>query len=383
MPIYKNLNPSVILPQEIIIETAGDHFYKIGLSQYKIGESQRSSLHNPKLIAIVVSLLLIRCIISLITPKEYEQVFYWMGDFTYYLKIRIHCNVGLISFFSSTLIFLFLHYLKYRKKIRPTYLKPFAMMSGLVPPRAIGLTNQEKIKKMMKNSKIYFSLCNYCMKSTIRLFTLVALLLPFVLYKNIPAIVMLGIPYGILFSLGCYYSFSIYLWQLVYFHTLCYYIKIKLRQIQIEVNLKLDMRKAINDQNIMETIRHLNYVHKEITDFNSNYWYKYLFWNWVLSAFIFSTGLYLSFFGNHSYITRSVILYGTIFVASILIFIIIIASAVALESNKFSALLNSLMTRDKKRNVKIAAKIKVKLVLIFEKNSLNENFFYIKFSNSC
>jgi hypothetical protein len=168
MPIYKNLNPKFILPQEALIEAAGDHFYKIGLSQYKIGETQRNSMHNPKLIAIVISLLLIRCVISLITPEEYEEVFYWMGDFTYFLKIRIHCNVGLIFFFSSILIFLFLHYLKYRKKTSPTYLKPFAMMAGLVPPKAIGLTNPEKIKKMMKNSKIYFYLCNYCMKNTVR-----------------------------------------------------------------------------------------------------------------------------------------------------------------------------------------------------------------------
>jgi len=293
------------------------------------------------------------------TPEENENVFFWIGDFTFYLKIRTHCNIGLISFFFSTLVNQLLHYNQHKNNKIPTYLKPFAMMSGLVPPRAIGLTNPEKIMKMMRNSRMYFTLCEYCIKITIRLFALVAILLPFVLYKTIPSIVFLGLPYGILFGLGCYHSFSIYLWQLVYFHTICYYIKIKLRQVRIEVCRKIYKKKAINDFTVMETIQTLNSVYKEITSYNKNYWYKYLFWIWLLSASMINMGLYLVFFGIISYFAKSIILYGTLLIGLMLIFIINIASEVSLEANKFCMLLNTLMTLDRKRNITATVKIKV------------------------
>ncbi len=45
------------------------------------------------------------------------------------------------------------------KGIKPTYFKVFEMMSGLVSPKSIGLTDNEEIYKMLKLYKILFKIC--------------------------------------------------------------------------------------------------------------------------------------------------------------------------------------------------------------------------------
>ncbi len=55
------------------------------------------------------------------------------------------------------------------------------MMSGLVSPKSIGLTNREEIYKLIKQSKLWFSLCRCNNQILGPILSLAISLLPFVL----------------------------------------------------------------------------------------------------------------------------------------------------------------------------------------------------------
>ncbi len=53
-----------------------------------------------------------------------------------------------------------IHYYNYKKGIKPSYLKPFEMMSDLVSPKSVSLVEKEKAFKIIRISRILLKLCD-------------------------------------------------------------------------------------------------------------------------------------------------------------------------------------------------------------------------------
>ena len=88
-----NFDPNVILPQNVIISSAENNLYRIGLCLTSRNDLNRNKLHNPLLIFSVNLIVFIKCLISLFSPNENKELFIIIGDFGYLLGIRIHTNV--------------------------------------------------------------------------------------------------------------------------------------------------------------------------------------------------------------------------------------------------------------------------------------------------
>ncbi len=149
-------DPKKLLPQNVILKSVDSPPYRIGLSLFQTNESvRRKDLHNPKLIFIIELQLFIRQIISLYASEKDPQFFVYIGDLGYFYT-RIHVAVAIAFITFLVLSSQILHYLNYKNGIKPSYLKPLQMISGLVSPQSIGLTNKEEIYKLVKVSKILF-----------------------------------------------------------------------------------------------------------------------------------------------------------------------------------------------------------------------------------
>jgi hypothetical protein len=149
------------LPPDIIIHSAETHMFHIGLSLFENESTKRTKLHNPVFITLVNTISLMRCIISLLLPQENEKPFIIIGNFSYFLGIRVHFNLAYGLYILLALTSQLLHYINYKNDIKPIYLKPFTMMSGLISPQNIGLTNRDKIYKLIKLSKLTFFVCRF------------------------------------------------------------------------------------------------------------------------------------------------------------------------------------------------------------------------------
>jgi hypothetical protein len=109
-----DFNPIDILPERVIITSAGSHLYKIGLSLFPNGCVKRDKFHNPVFIFILNLLVLIRSIILLLLSDEYEYLFPYLGDFFSYFNVEIHGNLVVILFCLFSLISQIIHYYNYK-----------------------------------------------------------------------------------------------------------------------------------------------------------------------------------------------------------------------------------------------------------------------------
>src|SRR5580704_9926325 len=78
-----------------------------------------------------------------------------MGDIGNYLELKIHANMlfslGLIMSITSQ----FIYYYNYKRGIKPTFVRVFQMMSGLVTPSSVGLYRETDITRLLRHKFVY------------------------------------------------------------------------------------------------------------------------------------------------------------------------------------------------------------------------------------
>jgi hypothetical protein len=363
--MVQNLNPLQPLPPELTITSAGSHLYRIGLSHFPYGWKRRAKVFHPLLIALLNVIFVAKSITSLLISEENPELFIFLFDFSYFLNVRIYVNICVIFILILTLVSQLLHYINYKNNLKPSYLKPFVMMSGFVSPKSIGLTNEVKIYKLLKISKQLFFVCDTT-KKLVPIATLINSILPMIKICSLKQLILYIIPMNMIYVLNCYLSFSIILYQMVYFYLICYYIRIKTNECNNKIRNYLKNGIALNYKRAKNLTTKLNSIYSEIEDYNHNYWSKYLFWVWTLFATIINMFLYLAIFSKVNFVLRFIYIYGSIVFAFTLILIINSASSVHLEVNKSYQLIYSLISIKRKL---MHNRMLFKVIIVLKKNS--------------
>ena len=99
--------------------------------------------------------------IGFLLPENNDYLFIIFGDFFHFISKDNTLRIGAVLAFVLAIILQLIYYYNYKNDIKPTFLKVFEMMSGLVSPKSIGLTNKEKIYRFIKISRISFFICKY------------------------------------------------------------------------------------------------------------------------------------------------------------------------------------------------------------------------------
>ena len=120
------------------------------------------------------------------------EIFHKFLGLEFILKLII---IGCIFVISNQLIY----YYNYCKGIEPTFLSVFEMMSGLVTPNSIGLSDPQSVVRFIKTFKTLSKINEFiCTKTTP--FMGLMILSTFISYKPILPALLCGIPNAILFS---------------------------------------------------------------------------------------------------------------------------------------------------------------------------------------
>jgi hypothetical protein len=140
-----NLDLNRVLSSELVINSSGTHLYSYGISLFGFYTKKRKKLYNPKLIFIMNSIFITRMAIVLLSPQEYSDLLIILGDYSHFYNMRIHFNIAFSQFISLSLISQLINIWYSYKDIKPSFLKPFERMSGLVSQKSIGLKNKREI----------------------------------------------------------------------------------------------------------------------------------------------------------------------------------------------------------------------------------------------
>jgi hypothetical protein len=341
-----------VLPQNIVLKGAQNHLYRIGLNLKPNGKEKRNSFYNPILILSVNIATVIKAIVSVLTPEENEKLLTIIGDFGHFFGMKTHFNIILIMATILALISQITNYYLYKSGIKQTYLKVFDMMSGLISPKSIGLTNKEEIYKLVKDSKILFSFCKWNSERVLPLMAFVTNLFPFIINCSLLDIIFFGIPHCLLYILFIHYICSIMFWPLVYFYFICRYINIKIKEQNDFITRAIVGRKVINSLKISQLIRNLDRIYSELNQYNYEFWSLYLLTIWLSFGALIIFLSYFYFFSKLNIILNLFFGYGLTFVTSTFLFIISTASSVNYEANKIYKLLNHVMVYNSLRRIR-------------------------------
>ncbi len=337
----KRFDSKKILAKEFIIKSAINKLYVIGLSFYRNGPEKRYPFHNPVFIIIFDIILLIKFLIPVLFPQQSEKFYVLIGDFSYYFNGTIHLNTAAFFITLLSLSTHLIHLYQYVYGIKPSFLKPLEMIAGLVTPQSISLTDEKKTHEFVKLTRNLFLACDYFTKLIMPLAGFNLSFWLFAFNYQIKDLILYGIPYTLLFILCSYFNYSSIGWQLVYFHLNCYYLKTKIRSINEELKSKINKKSKYHSWEVKYYVKSLDQIYRELNDYNTNYWSKFLFLNWVLLATVINTVLYLTIFAKLNLIARIVFIYSSIFFIFIIILVINNASSVTYEANKSYNLFNS------------------------------------------
>ena len=142
------INCEQLLPKSLRIFLAENQLYRIGLclKPPKI-YVKRHCFSKPIFIAFILWYFLITYSILLINNGKNELIVLIFGDFSYILGFGIQYKIAMIFTLIFTICIQLIYYYNYWKGIEPTFLSVFEMMSGLVTPNSIGLSDPQSVRR--------------------------------------------------------------------------------------------------------------------------------------------------------------------------------------------------------------------------------------------
>ena len=141
-----------VLPPELTVDSIDDILYSIGLSHESVRDRpKRSTIHNPILIFVVVFTQLITKIMTYFNDDEWTLLL--LADFGHYLGIKYTISNDLIIVSSITIFMQSVYFYNYKRKIKPTFVRVFQVMSGSVTPCSVGLTRERQVMALLRIAK--------------------------------------------------------------------------------------------------------------------------------------------------------------------------------------------------------------------------------------
>jgi hypothetical protein len=349
-----NLDVDKPLPPVITIKCAKNHLYSIGLSLFSFGSQKRNRFHNPFFISFIICVQILKSLIALLM-KEDKYRLLLIGDFTYFLNDRYFMNAAIILWGILALFSQLLHYWKYHKNESPSYLKPFEMISGLVSPKSIGLSNREDINQLLKKSKLMFKLSKLLtLGPTFTAFCIS--FIPLIINSSFHLFLIL-IFWALLFTTFANLTININFSQMTYFYIICLYLKLKLRNANNSIRKSFEKKYKMTNHRMKNILKSLDSIISEINTYNKDLWAKYLMIVLVSVILVLDLSLFESIFEKMSLFFKILMLYFSGIVFLLLIILINTASSVSFEANKSYKLLNKLFITYNKKPIRIKIKV--------------------------
>ena len=145
------MDPNKCLPKELTIESVDQLIHSFGLTVDSTQRYRKRKLFfNPIIIFSFVSLFIIKEVVIISLDEKNDLIFKMLGSIGHLMGVRQHLGLSVILASILSLSFQIIYYKNYRNGIKPTFLRVFQVIWGLVPPISLGLNNVKQIKKLTK-----------------------------------------------------------------------------------------------------------------------------------------------------------------------------------------------------------------------------------------
>ena len=357
-----------VLPPQLCIESIDDILYSIGLCHHSVREiPKRSVINNPLLIALVLIIQILMRIVS--NNSENKIILLLTAEVYHFINLKQFLN-PVISLL-SLIVFLtqLVYYYNHSIGVKSTFVRVFQVLSGSITPSCVGLNNPTQVKQLLSIAK-WLPLLKKNNEIVVPFIALWFIFLLHFLSLDLISSLILFIYPAMFYCIWSYYIFNLLTIQIILFYILCKYFLIKLK----ELNRLLKEEKRMNTNRIRFILRSFDALYREIDEYNSTYWSKFLLIIWFLFGIIIILMIYIIIFSEIRMEIKIIIFYILFLYINMYLLILSIASSVNSEANKSYKLFNSLYIKfrkttklDKRRLT--TNQMKVNLIIHNNKNS--------------
>ena len=325
------MEPDQLLPAHLRIDNIDSRLYQIGLQLSPIRPNiKRIFIHNPIVIAIIISIFVIQRLICLLVTDR--RVLYLMGDFGAFYSIKIYINtlIGLIQLFilASQLVYFSNH----KRGIEPTFLRVFQMMSGSVPPNELGLNDRKQILGLINITRKLFLLLEFNCRYVSIFISFVVVFFSYLFHTPLSIAIIYGGMGSVTLSYLGHTFWNILGYQYLYFYILCKYLNFKqynlIEKLREITKQKKKQHLPENIKSVMMIVRDLDNVYREIDEYNATYLSKFIFNLWLLLSAAFVILSYVALFVLLLLPIKIVVIYAFLFYNGIFIHTISTAASV-------------------------------------------------------
>ena len=365
----QEFDPSKCLPPELTIESVDDILYRIGLCLTSVRDRpKRPKLFHPLIAFTYVLIFTIKEVFVLFLislSSENKLLLAQILDF-HVIRAEGYCSGCVILTAILSLSSQLIYYNNYRKGIEPTFLHVFQMMSGLVPPKSLGLSDEAEIRKLVSKTK---TLVKYMAINNKSILPLTQKLLVIAIYLNNGWSMFWAIPNSIFYMIMTIYAVIIITTQLLVFYIICSYLKLKINALNKSLS---EMRERKDFSKIGQMFQTFDSLNSEINEYNDTFWSKFLGVFWQTFGVYLVIVLYCCLFAPISIYIKIICVYILAIWGTLFLFIIFTASSVTYSVNKSYLILNALFVCYSRPDIqysqlyytRISTKIKVYIYLL-------------------
>ena len=240
------------------------------------------------------------------------------------------------------------------------------MMSGLVTPYSVGLIDERDIYKLLRY-RLVFKVIGYQTKYIEPLIAFMAQFILVLFNENLINVITFGISLSIQNSIFIYFYNNFLIYQILCLHILCTYLELKLNNLNKRL---IEMKKSKRFVRIREILYSFDVIYREINEYNTTFWSKFLFIFWSLFGSFFITVIYLSIYSNLNIILKIILFYCSIFLLFIFNYIISKVCSLNSEANKSYKIFHSFIIHYNQSKLfitksNIRTNIKVSFILLY------------------
>ena len=333
------LDLSKYVPPGLTIPSLEHILHRNGLPlESKKSYPKRKLLFNPIIVFTLLLLFLTREVVILSLDKENALTFKVLGSVAYLIGTKQHLTSFMILLNILRLSIQSIYYYNYRNGINPTFLRVFQMMSGSLPPKSLGLTDEQQIRKLLRTTR---RLVKFLEINNNRI-------MPFCMFSFVSSVYWFhtdwmetlgfGLPNAIIFILLTNYLINGVFYQLAIIFIIGLYLRLKINALNQVVN---EMKRRKRFIRIRETLQSFDSLYSEINEYNKTYLSKILFVFWTLFATIIVFHLYICSYVDLELFIKLIVLYSGCVYAFIFASMLYSVSSVSYSANQSYKTLNS------------------------------------------
>ena len=319
--------------------------FKNGFPYFNQNYGKRRKLFKPLIANTIMTLIIIRDIISLFITEDYSIL---IGDFVFKFEYKLQWNLTLIDCY-IVIVFIQIDN-HFNVKNNQQFCKILA--TKLID------NNDGQLRKI----RIFLKLIEVLLSSSLVFCAFNLSFLFLWMESTLTQLMTFGVIWSIIFSLfGCIIG-NMFIWNLIYFLLFCYYSRflLKIENQKLKILTQNCIKAKYYGRNLIEVLKEMDVIHRRIKSLNE-IWSLFLLFCWIGLAILMAIFSITVFFSQIKNVLINVIfIFGFILVFGFISTLTLFCSSVELEAKKTYNLLTKLNVKTQSSRIFLITRLKVR-----------------------